>query len=282
MSRPLIRSSLSIPDADAHSGTPGQNVKFRVLGPLEVVIGHQSADLGGAKGRIIMAMFLLAAGSVVSVSSLVDAVWGDNPPRSSAKSVQNGVSALRRRLEEAGATPKLIEFHHIGYRLDADTCLVDASQFTLLVRRGRKLSRDDCLMEAAEAFRQALALWRGPAYDGISSKPVEAGAVGLDQERISVLSELMDAELLLGRHNEIIGELHSLVAKFPYQEVFTRQLMLALFAAGRQADALMSFHRLKARLQDQLGIIPSGELLRLYEAILHGEVRDYLPRPRSS
>ncbi|GAB3458047.1 AfsR/SARP family transcriptional regulator [Actinophytocola sediminis] len=244
-------------------------MEFRLLGPLEVAAGGAAVRVGGLRQRTLLGLLLLQRGQVVSIERLVDAVWATDPPSSARDQVRNGVWALRKALgDKAG---RLVVTEDAGYRLDTSRCLVDADQFAEGVRAGRAAAGAGDQEQACSELRAALALWRGPVLAGIPSRLVRQAATGLTEQRLTATEERLDAELAMGRHTEIVGELAELVAEYPERTRLLGQLMRALHGAGRAGEALGAYRKAKHRLADELGLDPPAELVALEAAILRNE-----------
>ena len=228
-------------------------VDVKLLGPLQVEIDGRRVELRRPKQRALLALLALRAGEVVSTDRLVDGLWGESPPKAAVGSLQNVVSELRKALG-----PDLLVTRSPGYVLEIDRELVDAHRFERLAHEGH-----------AETLRQALALWRGPALADLTFEPFAQGEIGrLEELRAFAREELFDTELELGQHAQLVAELEGFVAEHPLRERPRRQLMLALYRSGRQADALEAYRRARETLVEELGIEPSPELQRLEQAIL--------------
>jgi DNA-binding SARP family transcriptional activator len=241
-------------------------LEFRLLGPLEVLADGRSVSLGGPKQRATLAILLLHANHVVSVDRLADDLYAGAPPVTAVTQVQRQISDLRRTLG-AGAA---IETRPPGYLIRVGDDQVDLHRFEGLAEDGRlALDRGDA-DAAAELLREALALWRGGApladlaYEAFAQVPVAR----LEEIRLAALEERIEAELALGRHAQLIGELEQLIAEHPLRERFRAQLMLALYRAGRQAEALEAYRRTREELVDKLGIEPGPAIRELERAIL--------------
>ena len=245
-------------------------MEFRILGPLEINCDGGSITLSSPRELRLAAVLLLSANRIVPLASLVDAVWDSQPPASAKRQVQNCLSAMRRRLNDAGAPARVIVAHGLGYRINVDPGQLDAHRFEGCVEAARRLPRDRG-DEAVELVREALALWRGPALTGLTGQVIEAGAARLNELRLSAHEHCFELRLGFGNHEELIGELTELVAAHPLRERLVGQLMLALHQSGRQADALAVYHRLRTHLADELGLDPSPQTSRLHEAILRGD-----------
>ncbi|MFL5951808.1 MAG: BTAD domain-containing putative transcriptional regulator [Gaiellaceae bacterium] len=236
---------------------------FRILGPLEVSNETGPLLLGGQKQRAVLAMLLLEPGRIVSVDRLIDALWGEQPPRTATTSLQNFVSQLRKTL---GAD--VLETKAPGYRLRIRPGELDLDRFRVTVESARGAEPQT----RAEKLRHALSLWRGPPLADLTYETfAEPHVAYLDELRLGTLEERVDADLALGRHAELTGELEGLVEEYPMRERLRGQYMLALYRAGRQAEALQAYAEGRRILVDQLGIEPSRDLQQLHGAILRQE-----------
>ncbi|MGY0070344.1 AfsR/SARP family transcriptional regulator [Streptomyces sp. QTS137] len=233
----------------------------------------KNIHLGGRRAQIILSVLALEVNWVVSVDDLVDAVWGGSPPASARTQIRICISAMRREFEAAGLAG-LIETHPQGYRLCLEESQLDASVFDTLVRRARALAETGLTEEAVDVLCRALSLWTGPAFSGLSSRPLESGARRLTEERLRVTEERIRLELELGRHHDLIGELMQLSAEHPYREDLHAQLMLALYRSQRTAEALEAYRRIRSTMVEELGIEPGPELADLEQAILLGMEAD--------
>jgi DNA-binding SARP family transcriptional activator len=245
-------------------------VEFRVLGPLEVRAGSHEINIAGARQRLILAVLLLRTGHLVPMSHLITAVWGDDPPQTAWRQVQNGISLLRMALNRHGGAD-LLDSGPDGYRLRVDAAQVDLGQFRGRLAEGRDLAAANKPVDAARTLRAALALWRGPALAGLSGEFVARQAVHLDEERLCALEECVELELRGGAGGDLVAELSGLLPEYPLRERFASALMLALYRIGRQADALETYHRLATVLADQLGVDPGPAIRARYQAILREE-----------
>src|SRR5436190_2661642 len=234
-------------------------MELRILGPLDVT----GVQLGGGKQKALLALLLLHAGRVVPVAQLVDDLWGDEAPESAQKMVQIFVSQLRKQLPEG-----LLRTQAPGYVVDLSGHTLDLTAFTELAQRGRAALASGSPAEAAELLGAALALWRGPALAEFGEPFARHEADRLEEQHIACLEDRIDAELGLGRHAELVGELHALVGRHPHRERLRVQLMLALYRSGRQADALAAYQSFRRLLRDDLGIDPSSRLKELERRML--------------
>jgi DNA-binding SARP family transcriptional activator/DNA-binding beta-propeller fold protein YncE len=242
-----------------------------VLGPLQAAANGTSLPLGGAKQRAVLALLLLHANEVVPTDRVIDELWGESPPDSAANMVQGYVSHLRKTLEPGrprGAYELLVS-RPPGYVLKIAPGQLDAERFELLSAEGRSMLVEGDAAGAAERFRNALALWRGPALADLAYESfAKAGADRLDELRLAAIEDRIDADLQLGRHDVLVGELRELVEQHPLRERLRGQLMAALYRCGRQADALDVYRYGRGALREQLGIEPGPALRELEQAIL--------------
>ena len=241
-----------------------QELGFAVLGSLRATVDGRPVQLGGPKQRSVLAMLLLAPNRVVSVERLIDGVWGDEPHDKAASTLQVYVSNLRKLL---GAGRLLTE--RPGYRVVVGPEELDLLLFEAAIASAERHDRAGRHVEAAAAYREALAIWQGEALADLVGEPFAAAAVvGLNERREIVRELAFDAELAGGRHHELIPELEAAVAGEPLREHRWAQLMLALYRSGRQADALAAYSTARGHLVDELGIEPGPELRDLESAIL--------------
>lgn len=241
-----------------------ESIEFRILGSVEVIGGEGPLVLGAPKQRALLALLLLNANTVVSRDRLVDALWGAEPPRSAVSSLQVYVHGLRRALG-AGR----IERHGTGYRLQLEPAELDLNRFEQLVEAAADALSAGRAADAAEDLRRALVLWIGAPLADLAGEPVhEAEAAQLEERRLRALELLHDAELALGRHDELVAELERLIAAEPYRERFRAQHALALYRSGRQVDALAACRAARELLVGELGIDPGPELQELERRIL--------------
>jgi len=224
--------------------------------------------LGAAKERRLLAVLALQLGEAVSQDQLAEALWGEHAPRSATNTLQNYVLHLRRALQHADGMQ--IRTDPAGYRLEAPTDLVDARLAERLIAQGREAAAAGDLAAATRLLREALALWRGRALAEFSDQPfAQAETARLEELHESAREDLADAELALGHHHEILGELEVMVASHPLRERRWGQLLLARYRDGRQAEALEGFRALRGTLRDELGVDPGPELQDLHDQILH-------------
>ncbi|HEY3485362.1 MAG TPA: BTAD domain-containing putative transcriptional regulator, partial [Ilumatobacteraceae bacterium] len=241
-------------------------MRVGLLGELVVVDDHErDVPVAGAKLRALVALLALHVGRVVPAEQLVDALWGDDPPAAVRNSLQGLVSKLRRVLGAAD----LVTMRGGGYALELPAEAVDVRRLEQLVSDGRAAASDGDLDRAITLFTEADALWRGdPLADFTYEEFAAATITRLSELGLAMFEERLDIELRLGRHHGAIAQLEPLVAAHPLRERLRWLLMLALYRAGRQADALRAFQEGRRILADELGLEPGHDLRELEAAIL--------------
>jgi len=252
-------------------------VDFQILGPLEVADGARPVELTGGKQRALLALLLLHAGRVVPVERLVDDLWGEEVPDSARKMIQIFVSQLRKQLP-----PGLIQTRPPGYLCALDGHSLDLHRLATLQARGREAFASGRADEAAAALGAALDLWRGPPLAEFPEPFARHEEARLEEERLACLEERIDAELQLGRHADLVGELDALVRRHPLRERFRGQQMLALYRGVRHAEALEAFQRFRRTLRDELGIEPSARLKELERRMLQQDASLDVETPEPS
>lgn len=263
-------------------------MRFRILGPMEVTgepPEEQVVTPRAAKLRIVLASLLVRADRVVSVDTLADELWGDTPPRTPTATIQVYVSHLRKTLQAADPRcgREALITQSPGYVLRPQPGQLDLTDFEELHDRGRRaLDRGD-YAAASDLHRRALALWRGPMLVDTPHGALLGGAAAwVCEVRVSALEQRVRADLQLGRHHELINELRALVAEHPLREELHAHLMLALFRAERQTEALRVFARLRTTLIDELGTEPGPPVQRLHQRILAEDRELMAPGPAAA
>jgi predicted ATPase/DNA-binding SARP family transcriptional activator len=244
---------------------------FGVLGPLELRVAGESVPVGGPKQRALLALLVLRANEVFPRDELVEELWLGNPPSTAVNALQGYVSDLRQAfaaVKNPGFGPDRLVTRAPGYVLRVDPGELDLDVFERLASEARRDLDDQRAAAAAPKLRAALDLWRGPPLAEFSSELLHAERLRLEELRLAALEDRIDADLALGPHVEIVGELTGLVAEHPLRERLRGQLMVALYHAGRQADALDVYWNTRRVLVEELGIEPSVTLQRLHQAIL--------------
>jgi DNA-binding SARP family transcriptional activator len=247
-------------------------MRFEILGPIRIRTGHAELSTTAGRERTLVAMLVLHAGQTVPTHRLVEAIWPGVTPRNARGQLHGCVSRLRRWLAVAGAGGEVILTDLAGYRLDAGPShQVDLLELRDQLAQARSAARDGQLEQAVKHYRTAQALWRGAALAGIDSPAVRQLAARLDEEHIQAREECLDLELSLGAGGALVPELTDLVHQHPYRENLHRALMLALFRAGRQADALAAYQHVRTQLVAELGQEPGPALQQLHQRILTGD-----------
>jgi DNA-binding SARP family transcriptional activator len=246
------------------AAAPDAKREFRILGPFEVAENGRSLPVGSGKQRALLVLLLLNAGEVVSTDRLIDALWGESPPASAANSVHIYVSQLRKLLGDGC----LVTRGH-GYVVVLEPGQLDLDRFEGLLDEGRKRLASGDAEGAAETLQAALGLWRGAPLLDVENEPFAQREIArLEDLRLAAQEARIEADLALGRHAELIGELDALTAANPLNERFWAQLMLALYRSGRQAEALGAYQKARRALAEEVGLAPGPELQRLEKAIL--------------
>ena len=235
-------------------------MELRLLGPFEVADGDRTLVIGGGRQRKLLAILALRANEFVGSERLIEELWGEQPPETAAKALQGYVSQLRKTLGH-----ELLVTRPGGYVLQLAPGQLDVHRFEQLVEQ----ARDAEPRETAEKLREALALWRGPALADFAYEDFARTEIArLEERRLAVLEQRIDADLALGRHTALVGELAAIVAQEPLSERPQAQLMLALYRSGRQAEALEVYQQARRTFREDLGLEPSEELQQLQRAIL--------------
>ena len=261
-------------------------LELRILGPVQAVRDGRDVPLGGPKQRAVLALLVLDVGRTVPAGQLAEALWLGSPPSGAAKTLRSYVSRLRTVL----APETAVTARGGGYALIADPDQVDAARFERLVGAGQGALGLGEAASAAGRFAEALALWRGRALADVTDvEPLALEAARLEELRLVAVEGRAEASIALGLHGEVIGELERLVAEYPVRERLWRLLVLALYRAERQADALAAYRRARVMLAEELGLEPGEELRELAQAVLRQEVpaaprrqRHGLPVPLTS
>jgi YVTN family beta-propeller protein len=246
-------------------------MNFRILGPLEVTNRGREAVLGGGKQRALLAILLLHPNEVVSSDRLIQELWSVDAPPTAAKSLQVHVSRLRRSLGDASpnGTDSVVVTSSGGYLIRVEPGELDRERFERLVEDGRKALAEDSFERAVERLDEALALWRGPPLADFTYESFAQSEIArLEELRLEATEERIEARLALGHHNQVIAELEALVDRHPFRERPRAQLMVALYRAGRQTEALQAYQNARRTLVEEQGIEPGESLRQLEAAIL--------------
>jgi DNA-binding SARP family transcriptional activator len=265
-------------DTGAPAAATAAGLRFCLLGPVQVLVDGRTVPIGGPGTRSVLAMLLLEPNQVVPIDRMVDVLWAHEPPSSARTMVQGYVSRLRRRLAaisaEAGARTDEVRIATTppGYRLDVDEALIDVTIARSLLAQARGTPP----VRRAELLRQARALWRGTELADLGGR---LSAPELTELRLVVLEARFDADLELGSHHEVIGELTQLVDEQPFRERLVGQLMLALYRSGRRATALGAYQQFAKRAAEELGMDPGPQLRALHLRVLRDDTTLLEPSP---
>ncbi len=258
-------------------------VQVQLLGTFQVIRGDEIVTPSAPKVRRVLALLAMRANSVVHIRQLIEELWEERPPLSSSTTLQTYIYQLRRMQglvdDPAGGTrgASLLTSPG-GYQLNLPDGALDVHTFEELARRGRAQMERGFVEGASDVLREALAVWRGPALSDITAGPIlHVDTLRLEESRNSVLEQRIDADLMLGRHNQLISELTGHAAHNPTHEGLHAKLMLALYRAGRRSESLSVFHRIRRVLAAELGLEPCSELQRLHQSVLSSDPKLDLP-----
>jgi DNA-binding SARP family transcriptional activator len=255
-------------------------MEFLILGPLEVRAEGRLVPLRGSRQRALLAVLLLHAGEAVSTDRLIDLVWPDAPPDGARKALSVRMSRLRKALEQAGGAGSAIVTRAPGYAIEVGSEEFDLLRFEDLSAAGARAFDAGDARTASTTLRAGLDLWRGPPLADFAFEPfAQADIPRLEELRIAALENRIEADLELGRHATLIGELEGLVVGHPFRERLHGQLMLALYRCGRQAEALEAYRTARRVLVEGVGIEPGRELRELEQALLRQEAALDAPQP---
>ncbi|GIH93083.1 BTAD domain-containing putative transcriptional regulator [Planobispora siamensis] len=246
-------------------------MRFAVLGPVQAWRDGAELDLGTPLQRSILAMLLLREGRAVTPTEMIDAVWGEEAPPRALGALRTYVSRLRAVLEPGRSPrtrPELLTSVGRGYALRVDDAAVDLALFEKKTQEAEAARRAGDLAAAAESLRSGLALWTGEPLAGAVGPYAEHQRGRLAERRMSVIEALVELDLELGRHADVVSELVALTADHPLRERLRAQLMLAYYRCGRQGDALAVFADTRRVLADELGVDPGPELTALHRRVL--------------
>jgi DNA-binding SARP family transcriptional activator len=258
-----------------------RSLEFRVLGPLEARVGEHAVPLGGRKQRALLAVLLLHANEIVTTDRLIDELWGAEPPRTAPAALQVHVSQLRNALM---ADRERLLTRPGGYLIALEPDQLDLHRFERLTAEGERRLADGDPVSAVRNLRAALDLWYGPPLADLANEAfAQVPVLRLDELRVAAIESRIEAELALGHHEALVGELESLVREHPFRERLRGQLMIAFYRSGRQADALEAYRVGRRVLVDELGIEPGVTLRHLQAAILrHEPTLHVVPAPDRS
>jgi DNA-binding SARP family transcriptional activator len=263
----------------------GYGMHVYLLGPIEVTCSGRRVELNGRHQRALMAVLASELGKVVGTGRLIEAIWGDNPPKHARTKLQGCVSAVRKSLSEFWA-PDANERSSVatrdpGYMLTADTVTVDLLEYRTLIRQATVHLDAGQITAAAQSLAGALALWRGPAFADARTPVLDGLADSLERGRLFAVERKAECDLQLGRHEDVAEELTATMVANPLRERMRALLMLALYRSGCRAEALECYRVGRHLLHEQLGIEPDQKLQRFHLRILADDLQlsfqDWLP-----
>lgn len=247
----------------------------RILGPMAVEEQGRSILPTAAKPRQVLALLALRGDHLVTVPTLTEEIWGEHPPRSAATTLQTYILQLRRLIGDAlghgsaRSAKDVLVTRPSGYLLAVSPGTVDAAAFEAAVVQGRRACAQGDPRATSELLGRALALWRGPALVDVPVGPIlELDVMALEEARMAALEHRIEADLNLGLHTQLVGELRVLTRQYPMNENLHRQLMTAFYRSGSVWRALEAYQTLRGTLRDELGLEPSAPVQRLHHAIL--------------
>ena len=247
-------------------------MRSKILGPVRVLDGNHSLDISAGKLEIILVLLLGNANCAVSISQIIKEVWGQNIPRRAVATVYVYISQLRKIFGQLGGFQDRIVTGPQGYLLRGAGDVLDVEVFNRCVSEGRAHAMEQRYDSAARMFEQALRYWDGPlSWGGDCGSNVETFASYLTETRMESIEMLIEAQLELGLHRELVGRLYTLAAEHPLRETFSRQLMLALYRSDRQGDALGVYQAVRRTLREELGIEPCRSIQQLHRKILRAD-----------
>ncbi|MFC0529911.1 BTAD domain-containing putative transcriptional regulator [Phytohabitans kaempferiae] len=278
-----LAASLGVSDEEAaglvrlgqRANPPVHDLRIQVLGPLAVVAGAESVDLGSTKQRTLLAVLALTPNVPVHLDTLVEVVWGGRPPENAAALMHNRVSRLRQRLRprrRAGRREQLLVATMGGYQLAVGDEQLDLLEFRRCAERARRAHREGDVASAYEWYQRAAGLWRGAPLADLASLRILPEVAALERERQSAVVEYADAAATLGHHDRALPSLRQVTEADPLDEAAHARLILALAGSGQQAAALRVYEALRRRLVDELGADPGPELAGAYQRVLRQEV----------
>jgi DNA-binding SARP family transcriptional activator len=241
-------------------------VYFAILGSLEASASGASIPITAPKQRAVLATLLIDANNDVPIDRLTQYVWDGQPPVAAQTTLQSYIYRLRQLLRPMIGVG--LQTSPASYMLHVDPGKTDVWSFKNLVADGRDQALRGDLQDSVRSLRTALSLWRGDALAGVPGEFIQREARFLEDERIAAYEDLFSAEIALGNHRTIIPELRKVVSSYPFHETLRAQLMLALYRAGRQAEALQAYGLIRRKLRDDVGIEPGPELQELHRSIL--------------
>ncbi|KAB1162077.1 AfsR/SARP family transcriptional regulator [Micromonospora sp. AMSO12t] len=244
-----------------------EEIRFQLLGPLEITGSTGPVLLTSARQRTVLAMLLIEAPCPVTMDRLVEAVWEDDPPSTARNQIQICISRLRQTFRQNGSTD-LIETTASGYLLRTSESSIDVGAFRSFTEAARRAESAGQLADSVQHMRRALTLWRGKALSDIGGSLVRSIAAQLEESRLTLIDELVSMEHQIGCYGDSIEQLTQLVKDYPLRERLWAHFMTALHQTGRRADALLAYRAARDVLVAEVGIEPGEELRRVHGLIL--------------
>lgn len=249
-------------------------LRFQILGRLTVTNDRGDCTPTAPMVRRVLAQLLLRANNIVMLDAIIDELWGDKPPKSAVPTAQTYIYQLRRQFEPGvadDAPEQVLATSGAGYILRVAPDQLDLEAFLRLSAKGRATLAAGDPATAGRLLRQALALWSGPALADVKPGPaIQAHIVHLMEQRTHTVELRIQADAMLGRHRELVGELKAMLLTNPFNEWYHAQLIKALASTGRRNESLVAYQHLRRTLSTELGLEPSDLLQRLHQEILAG------------
>ncbi|MFG2285867.1 BTAD domain-containing putative transcriptional regulator [Streptomyces sp. NPDC048595] len=256
-----------------------RGLRFNVLGSLECLADGHRIKLGGPLQERILTSLLLESGRTVPIERLIETAWGETSPDTAKQQVRKAIADLRRRIPDG---PALIVTEDAGYRVSVQPLQVDLHLFSRHVQTAASGRCDGEVGAAVGELRKALALWRGPVLNGTGGPVLDAASTVLEERRLAAVEEFFSLRLQLGEDSDLVSEVREFADAYPLREGLRAQLMLALYRAGRQAEALHEYAAVRDLLAEELGISPCPDLADLFEKILRASPELDTPAPAPS
>ncbi|PRX98048.1 AfsR/SARP family transcriptional regulator [Allonocardiopsis opalescens] len=249
-------------------------IEFGVLGPFEAVFDGRRIPIPRGRQRVLLASLVLNANDVVSVDELLERLWGDRLPSRPRGALQTCLTRLRHWLDAyAEGASELVRTSSAGYVMELPDHSVDLLRARRLLREAEAAAGRGDLLGQSIALTAVLGLWRGAVLSDVRSDSLHRDVVPrLAEEYLRALEWRCEVGLALGRHDELVGDLVAVTRRYPFQERFWQQLMIALCRCGRQVEALAAYRQVSTHLRDEIGIDPGPELRKLHVAILRNDL----------
>jgi SARP family transcriptional regulator, regulator of embCAB operon len=244
-------------------------MRYEILGPVRITSGDRCSFISARKIELLLIVLLSRANNVVTMDQLISEIWTDKGPQRAVAAVHVYMSQLRKFLDRLDQPQQKIVTRSQGYQMLLEPDELDTSSFLRWAETGRAHTRNQQYELASSAFEKALGIWRGPiTWDTDSGSIVKSFATYLTETSLECVEMLLDTQLKLGYHQQLVGRLYTLTVEHPLREAFYQQLMLALYRCNRQADALSVYRSAQRILDDELGVEPCRSLQRIHRGIL--------------